>query len=371
MRGGRALSFVLAKAKMSGGSSKPARAAPAVTAAAAAKRPRTNHNAGLCDILLQMGAIEKDQGNPFKWKAYKVASDSLRNLDHKITSGKEASKLPGVGAKIAKRIDEILATGELSQLERYKEDPKVSVIQLFNKITGIGPKTAQALYDKGYRSIADLEKSKEPFTAHQRLGLKHFDDLLHRIPYDEVVAHAAIVEEEVRKVDKSLIVTVCGSFRRRHATSGDIDCLITHPLSHSESGANYIYLHKVADRLRARGLLLGTISEGEKKLMGVSRLPDSDPRFTPHKARRLDLSFYTLDFYWSAVLYFTGSAVFNVHMRAEAHKQGMILNEYGLYKLKPDGSKGERLPAESEEDYFKYLKIPYVKPEDREQLKTD
>lgn len=39
----------------------------------------------------------------------------------KITSGEEARKLPGIGAKIAKKIDEYLATGKLRKLEEVSD----------------------------------------------------------------------------------------------------------------------------------------------------------------------------------------------------------------------------------------------------------
>lgn len=48
-----------------------------------------------------------------------------------LQSGKEAQSLPGVGAKIAKKIDEFLSTGKLSKLENIHADPKAQAIQLY------------------------------------------------------------------------------------------------------------------------------------------------------------------------------------------------------------------------------------------------
>lgn len=41
------------------------------------------------------------------------------------------------------------------------------------------------LYEKGYRSLPDLEK-EDSLTNSQRLGVKYFDDIRARIPREEV-----------------------------------------------------------------------------------------------------------------------------------------------------------------------------------------
>ena len=65
------------------------------------------------------------------------------------------------------------------------------------------------------------------------------------------------------------------------------------------------------------------------------------------------------------MLYFTGSGEFNKSMRSFALKKGYTINEYGIYKLKADGTKGFRIKTETEADIFKVLKLDYLEPEDR------
>lgn len=50
---------------------------------------------------------------------------------------------------------------------------------------GIGPATALRLYEKGYRTLDDLQK-EESLTNAQKIGLKYFDDIKQRIPRNEV-----------------------------------------------------------------------------------------------------------------------------------------------------------------------------------------
>eukprot|EP01061_Rhynchopus_euleeides_P001449 TRINITY_DN11025_c0_g1_i1.p1 TRINITY_DN11025_c0_g1~~TRINITY_DN11025_c0_g1_i1.p1 ORF type:complete len:370 (+),score=115.96 TRINITY_DN11025_c0_g1_i1:95-1204(+) len=343
---------------------------------------KTNHNADICTILLEMGQVEKSQGQLHKWKAYRQAVDSLRALDKRITSGAEARSLPGVGAKIAAKIDEILKQGSLHQLEAYNSNPRVSALRLFTKISGIGPKAAQTLVDKGYTTLQDLHDKGElqGFTHHQKLGVQYYDDFLQKIPYAEVALLAEAAGRIARsRVDTSLILTPCGSHRRKVGMSGDIDCLLTHPLTGSDSGDEYVYLKLVAEALREGGFLVDTISEGSTKLMGVCRLPGST---SGHPARRIDIRWVPRDSYPTALLYFTGSSIFNTSMRTQALGKGFSLNEYGLYRVpkapataagvpiggspsKPMKDPKNRVPVSSEEDIFSALGIEYCRPEER------
>ncbi len=55
--------------------------------------------------------------NRFKSNIYRAAARSIAQHGKRITSGAEAKALEGVGEKIAKKIDEFLATGALRKLE--------------------------------------------------------------------------------------------------------------------------------------------------------------------------------------------------------------------------------------------------------------
>jgi DNA polymerase/3'-5' exonuclease PolX len=80
---------------------------------------------------------------------------------------------------------------------------------------------------------------------------------------------------------------------------------------------------------------------------------------------RFDIRYMPYESYYPALLYFTGSANFNRKMRMVASDMGYILNEYGLYKLNKDDSKGKKVRAKSEEDIFDYLGFDYISPENR------
>lgn len=72
-------------------------------------------------MFAELSNYEKNVSkNIYKSNAYRKAASSLAALSSRVKSGDEAKKLPGVGAKIAKKIDEFLATGKLRKLENVQ-----------------------------------------------------------------------------------------------------------------------------------------------------------------------------------------------------------------------------------------------------------
>ncbi|GIR56460.1 MAG: hypothetical protein CM15mP63_4650 [Gammaproteobacteria bacterium] len=82
--------------------------------------------------------------------------------------------------------------------------------------------------------------------------------------------------------------------------------------------------------------------------------------------RRIDIRFVPNMYYHSALLYFTGSYELNTQMRQIAKNKGYKLNEYGLFKIKSDGTFSSKpLKADSEKDIFKKLDLDYLEPNQR------
>ena len=64
-----------------------------------------SHNTGLAEMIYEYADRAEDN---FKRDAYTKAGDTIYNLSYKITSGKDAMKLRGIGKSIAKKIDDYL-----------------------------------------------------------------------------------------------------------------------------------------------------------------------------------------------------------------------------------------------------------------------
>ncbi|XP_011692401.1 PREDICTED: DNA polymerase beta-like isoform X1 [Wasmannia auropunctata] len=324
-----------------------------------------NPNQDLCDFLMELADYERNVSkNVYKYNAYRKAAGTLGALPERVKSGDEAKKLPGVGVKIAKKIDEFLQTGKLQKLENIKKDETNVAISLLAQVSGIGPAKAKELVEAGIKTLEDLRKHQDKLTHHQKLGLKYFDDFEKKIPRAEITQIEKILKNAIKELNSGYLVTICGSYRRGREESGDIDVLVTHPDYTSKARdekKKAISLKGIVECLEKKQLITDTISLGSSKFMGVCRL--SEDKSKPY--RRLDIRLTFHDQYYCAILYFTGSDLFNKNMRAHALEKKYTLNEYALKRLTPEGCPGEAENVTSEKDVFKFLGLPYKDPKDR------
>lgn len=319
-----------------------------------------NPNHDLCDFLQELAQYERNVSkNVFKYNAYRKAAATLGALPERVKSGEEARKLPGIGDKIAKKIDEFLATGKLRKLEDINKDDTNVAINLLTRVSGIGPAKAKELVDAGIKTLEDLKSPRAKLNHHQKIGLKYFDDFEKRIPRREIQEIERVLKSAIIDLDERYVVTICGSYRREKEESGDIDALLTHPMYTSKNARSDVAsLKSIVECLEKKRLIVDTISLGRTKFMGVCRLNDKP-------FRRLDIRLVFHDQYYCAVLYFTGSDLFNKEMRAHALGMKYTLNEYALKRLTPEGTPGEAEEIACEEDIFRILKLPYREPRDR------
>ncbi|KAJ3650767.1 hypothetical protein Zmor_016847 [Zophobas morio] len=315
-----------------------------------------NHD--FCEFLLELAEYEKNVSrNIHKYNAYRKAASVLSALPTRITSGSQAKKLNGIGEKIAKKIDEFLATGKLQKLENIQNDSKNAAINLLTRVSGIGPAKAQSLVNEGITTLEQLDKHKDKLNHHQIIGLKYFDDFEKKIPRQEITEIETVIQKHLRQLDPDIQITICGSYRRGKDESGDIDALITHPSYLRKKNKNT--LKNVVGALQKCGLITETLSLGDTKFMGACKLEEGSV------TRRLDIRLTPYDQFFCAVLYFTGSDMFNKEMRAHALEAGFTLNEYSLRPVGSTGVPGEPVEIHSERDIFDFIGYPFKTPEER------
>ena len=315
------------------------------------KKMEGNNTAKLCvHIFERMAIYEKSNDSPFKAKAYNTASKALKNMNDCDLTPENLLKVKGIGKSILEKIMTIIQTGTLEQYEKIKDfkDPKETLMGVHM----IGSVKAKELMSRGINSVEDLKKCenvKEYLNDVQIKGLKWYDDMQHRIPYDEITNHETYLKGVLQEVDPTAELTIAGSYRRKKNDSGDIDMLINTP-----SVKNNSVYNKFMDVLFQKGYLLEELSRGPKKFMGISKLDDGI-------GRRIDIMYTKPQEYPFAILYFTGSMEFNVKMRGELLEKGLSLNEYGIKKDKKNVKHG----CKTERDVFQYLGYDYVEPENR------
>ena len=88
--------------------------------------------------------------------------------------------------------------------------PEVSARLSFNNIWGIGPKTADDLVRRGFRSISDIrERGLCYLTPAQRTGVTRYEDLLERIPRKEVEDIGNVIINEASTIFPGALLSCC------------------------------------------------------------------------------------------------------------------------------------------------------------------
>lgn len=328
------------------------------------KAPDQNPNSEFCDFLIELAEYEKNVARQIhKYNAYRKAASVLAKHPTKIKSGADARKLPGIGDKIGKKIDEFIKTGKLEKLEKIRNDDSTKAIQQLTRVSGNGPAAAKKFVDEGITSVEGLKNVQDKLNHHQQIGLKYVEEFEKRIPREEMLRLQKVILQKTTDFDKKIIVTVCGSFRRGSASSGDIDVLVTHPsfISSDKDFDKKALLHGVVNKLIKEGFVTETISLGDTKFMGVCVLPEMDKQLH----RRIDIRLIPNDQYYCGILYFTGSDEFNRRMRQEALEKGFTINEYSIRPLGSTGVPGEPIPVSSEGEIFEIIGMDYKQPHER------
>ena len=308
---------------------------------------------------MRLGELaKKEKTSVFKALAYKKAMDEIRRLGRPIRSMADIEGMGAIGPKIAEKIREILETGGLAAAQRVKETLGVDALEALMTIHGIGPVKARELVDSGIRSVGALRMAVAAnpgiLNETQKMGLKYGEFATLRIPRSEMDVHVATLTDFLPKELKGEVV---GSYRRRLATSGDIDMLLTYKPSVTAKVAVDVF-NAYLDSLVDEGYILDELVSGPKKWMGyVKAGPSGIPR-------RLDVLLTPPEEYPYAVLYFTGSDRFNVAMRRWATEKGYTLNEHRMEALA--GRSVAPVPGmKTEKDIFTFLGLRYVEPQDR------
>ena len=242
-----------------------------------------------------------------------------------------------------------------------------------SNIPEVGPTKALKLYEEGIKSISDLKlaviKNKSLLNNKQLIGLEHYDDLQERIPRSEMEEWNKIFKNTLNEVLKNLKINISdvsyemvGSFRRGSESSGDIDILLTSKLDLKQN--NIIFKNFIENLYKQKYLNEDLVfSYGKLKFMGLGLYDEY--------YRHIDIFFYSEEEYPFALLYSTGSAQFNIEMRAYALKLGYSLNEKQLYQINKSKkllpiTKEEYLSdiqksyPTTEEDIFKFLNLKYI-----------
>jgi len=319
--------------------------------------------AQLADKIKEDKKAGKKTNDQFRLNSFKKARKAISEFSSEITSVEQLNGVDGIGSGVLKRIEEILTSNGLQEVQSVKEQYTVETSPEFNELLDvieIGAATAKKLIKKGL-TLGILRQAWENrdkevlknLTHAQTMGIKYFEDSKQRIPRAEIDEFNNILQNFVGCIDRELVATICGSYRRGKDNSGDIDVLISHPSweNKEQMGNNMAELLQMLKGIR---ILVDDLTfEGKEKYMGFLKLPSSP------FARRVDIICVPYPTYIPALLYFTGSKEENIRLRRLAIKKGVKLNQEGIY------DNGRQLTFTSEEAIYELLETPYVAPTSR------
>jgi len=290
---------------------------------------------------------------PFKVNAYRKASRIIGDLQEdieKIWKEGRLQKIPGVGAGLAKKIDEYLRTGRMTKYEEVTGDVPSGLIELL-EIQSLGPKTlALAHKELGVKNLEDLRRVIEDGSLARLpgMGQKKVDNIaqginLFQASKERISLGVALplVEEVMDQLKKRTGVerlSPAGSLRRMKETVGDIDILVE-----TEEGG------KIVDEFVHLPMVTQVLAAGETKGSVIVE-----------GGIQVDVRAIKPESYGAALQYFTGSKAHNIHLREIAKKRGLKISEYGVFR----GEK--KIGGRHEEDIYSALDLVWIPPEIRE-----
>ncbi len=308
--------------------------------------------------------LEIKGANPFRIRAYRNAAQVLEGygtpLRKLVAEDADLTEIPSIGKDMARYIRELVTEGELSLLGELAQDIPLSLIEL-TRLPGLGAKRAKKLWEAlGVTNLDELEAAAQAGKVEglPGFGKKTQEKLLSsieryrkrqgRMKLGDADQHVEPLLEYLREDKNIEQLDVAGSYRRRKDTVGDIDILIvaTDPLPVMERFTKYADVQKV----------LGT---GDTKSTVVLR-----------SGLQVDLRVVLPESHGAALAYFTGSKEHNVKLRQRAQREGLRVSEYGVFRRAEEDAEdpraGEFIAGADEREVYAALDLPWIPPELRE-----
>jgi DNA polymerase (family 10) len=310
------------------------------------------------DHMADLYLLGGDDTDKYRIASYRRIAQTIKYLPKDVSEiDKEEGlkEIPGVGPAISEKIHEYLTTGKIKTYEELKGKFPETLLALMD-IPSLGPKKVQLLWKElGVIDKATLQKVLSDGTAEELpgFGKKTVENIMQGIGIGERLKERKLlgemmpIAEMMREYLKSSKLTqqleAAGSLRRREETIGDLDFLATS--KKPQALIKYFIQHPLTIKVLAEGDTKGSIIlKGDQQV---------------------DLRVVAEDEWGAALQYFTGSKDHNVHVRTLAREHGMMINEYGVFKLTKDGKKGKKIAGKTEAEVYKALGMQYMPPEMR------
>lgn len=324
-------------------------------------------NVEIAAVLEEVATLLEIKGaNPFRIRAYQNAARTVEEhstpLRKMVEDGAALTGLSGIGKEIAAHITELVRDGRLTVFDELTAEIPRSLIEL-TRLPGVGAKKARKLWETlGIETIealhtaaqagqvAELDGFGEKSQQKILTGIEAYRRRQGRFKIADADQHVEPLVGYLRQHEAVQRLEVAGSYRRRRETVGDIDLLaIT-----DEPGP-------VMDRFTAYPEVRKVELAGDTKGTVVLR-----------SGLQVDLRLLPPQSYGAALQYFTGSKEHNVRLRKRAVAKGLRVSEYGVFRVtdaeadSDDPLAGTMVAGRDEAEVYAALELPWIAPELRE-----
>jgi DNA polymerase (family X) len=303
--------------------------------------------------LMEVAGQDAFRIRSYRNGAAAIASYPERIADIVCNSERKVTEIPGIGKGLAAVVAEICERGSFERRDEMLAKYPASALELL-KIQGLGPKSIALLYEHhGVKTVDDLERicREQKLRDLPRMGVKLEEKVLRSIEAYKKSAGRFLLSFGLRVADELRIeflalpgiekAEAAGSLRRGRETIGDLDLLVTGP--GAGEALTQLVNHPKTQEVLGQGPNKASVTYGLERV-------------------QVDVRALGAESFGAAMQYFTGSKEHNVALRTNAIKQGLTLNEYGLFSI--DGN--QRVAGSSEEEVYERLGYDWIPPELRE-----
>jgi DNA polymerase (family X) len=317
-------------------------------------------NAEIAAALDELGTLyELDGAVRYRVLAYHDAARTVRDSPvsvEDLARAGRATELAGIGKTLQEKIVALVDTGEIPSAVKLKKKFPPTLIAV-TRLPGLGAKTARRLFDEldvasldDLRAAAEAQKIRElkgmGAKAEEKIlasleAMKDVDEgAAGRLLLSDVLPVAEELAAALREHPAADRVEVAGSARRRADTSKDLDLIATADDPKA-----------LAEHLATHPLVSAAGSPGE-----------SGVRALTHNGIPVDLRIVAPAFFGNLLQHFTGSALHNVQLREDAVARGFSVSEHGVTETES----GKVHRCATEQQVYKRLGYSYIEPELRE-----
>jgi DNA polymerase (family X) len=315
-------------------------------------------NAEIAAALRELGILyELDGADRFRVLAYREAARTVAQSPVSIEQLAEQGRLtelPNVGNTLAQKIETLIETGSIPSADKLKTKFPATLVEV-TRVPGLGAKTARRIYDEiGVESLTELKEAAEqgrirdirglgPKTEENILGSLEGvteDGIGERLLLSHVLPIADEIRADLLELGVANRIEIAGSARRWAETCKDLDLIAT--TDDAPALAEALATHGLSAEVRRGG--------------------DAAASVLTHSGLKVDLRIGSEEEFGDLLQHFTGSAAHNVQLRERALARGLSVSEYGVAEV--EGKKVHKFADEA--GVYELVGLPYIEPELRE-----